>query len=88
MPAKSAAPSRSHPEGDSIIAPQGLCTLIAIGLAHSANPRLCGVALALFAAGVAVSVLLIAAYSRPFTGDISVDPDLLKEVQATLGAGE
>jgi hypothetical protein len=67
---------------------QALCTLIAIGIVHSANPRLCGVALALFATGVAVSVLLIAAYSRPFTGDISVDPGLLKEVQATLGGGK
>jgi hypothetical protein len=64
---------------------QALCTLIAIGLVHNASPRLCGVALGLFATGVAVSVLLIAAYSRPFTGDISVDPGLLKEVQATLG---
>ncbi|MGZ8416657.1 MAG: bestrophin-like domain [Methyloceanibacter sp.] len=64
---------------------QALCTLIAIGLVHNASPRLCGVALGLFATGIAVSVLLIAAYSRPFTGDISVDPGLLKEVQATLG---
>ena len=27
-----------------------------------------------------VSLLLIAAYSRPFTGEISVGPDLLKQV--------
>jgi hypothetical protein len=27
-----------------------------------------------------MSVLLIAAYSRPFTGEISVGPELLKQV--------
>lgn len=32
---------------------------------------------------VALSVLLIAAYSRPFTGEISVAPELLKQVIAT-----
>jgi hypothetical protein len=34
------------------------------------------------------SVLLIASYSRPFTGDISVGPELLKQViasEATVG---
>jgi hypothetical protein len=34
----------------------------------------------LFATGIALSLLLIAAYSRPFTGEISVGPDLLKQV--------
>ena len=30
--------------------------------------------------GIALSLLLIAAYSRPITGEISVKPDLLKQV--------
>jgi hypothetical protein len=30
--------------------------------------------------GIALSLLLIAAYTRPFTGEISVGPDLLKQV--------
>ena len=34
----------------------------------------------LFATGIALSLLLIAAYNRPFTGEISVGPDLLKQV--------
>jgi hypothetical protein len=34
------------------------------------------IALSLFATGIALSILLIAAYSRPFTGEISVKPDL------------
>jgi hypothetical protein len=37
----------------------------------------------LFGMGIALSVLLIAAYSRPFTGEISVGPELLKQVAAT-----
>ena len=44
--------------------------------------------LTLFAAGVALSVLLIAAYSRPFTGEISVTPELLKQVIATEAKGD
>ena len=44
--------------------------------------------LILFATGIALSVLLIAAYSRPFMGENSVGPELLKQVitsEATLG---
>jgi len=36
--------------------------------------------LALFAASVAVSMLLIDSHNRPFTGDISVGPDALLRV--------
>jgi hypothetical protein len=45
---------------------QGLCTLVAIAMVHSDNRRACAITLMLFATGVALSVLLIAAYSRPF----------------------
>jgi hypothetical protein len=41
------------------------------------------VVMTLFATGIALSLLLIAAYSRPFTGGISVGPDLLKQVIAS-----
>jgi Protein of unknown function (DUF4239) len=54
----------------------GLCMLIAIAMVHSDNRRTCAIAVTLFATGIAVSALLIAAYSRPFTGDISVGPEL------------
>jgi amino acid transporter len=64
---------------------QGLCTLIAIAMVHSDNRLTNAIALTLFATGIALSVLLIAAYSRPFTGEISVRPDLLKQV-LTSGA--
>ena len=62
---------------------QALCALIAIAMVHSDNRLGCAIALTLFATGVAVSVLLIAAYSRPFTGEISVGPQFLQQVIAT-----
>ncbi len=59
---------------------QGLCTLIAIAMVHSDNRLACAIAMTLFATGIALSLLLIGAYSRPFTGEISVRPDLLRQV--------
>ena len=59
---------------------QAICTLIAIALVHSDNRLACALAMTLFATGIALSLLLIAAYSRPFTGEIAVTPDLLKQV--------
>ena len=59
---------------------QAICTLIAIAMVHSDNRLACAIAMTLFATGIALSLLLIAAYSRPFTGEISVRPDLLKQV--------
>jgi len=62
---------------------QALCALIAIALVHSDNRTTSRIALALFATGIALSVLLIAAYSHPFTGEISVGPELLRQVAAS-----
>ena len=59
---------------------QGLCTLVAIAMVHSDNRLARAITLTLFATGIALSVLLIAAYSRPFT---SVGPELLKQVTAS-----
>ena len=64
---------------------QGLCTLVAIAMVHSDNRLTCAIAMTLFASGMALSLLLIAAYSRPFTGEISVRPDLLKQVITSGG---
>jgi uncharacterized protein DUF4239 len=64
---------------------QGLCTLVAIAMVHADNRRACAITLTLFATGVALSVLLIVAYSRPFTGANSVTPALLKQVIASEG---
>jgi Protein of unknown function (DUF4239) len=67
---------------------QALCALVAIAMVHANNRRACAITLTLFATGVALSVLLIAAYSRPFTGEISVTPELLKQVIATEAKGD
>jgi hypothetical protein len=58
----------------------GLIALIAIAMVHSDNRLTCAIALTMFATGIAASVLLIAAYTRPFTGEISVGPDLLQQI--------
>jgi hypothetical protein len=54
--------------------------LVAIAIAHSDDRLTSAIARAIFATGIAVSVLLIAAYSHPFTGEISVGPQLLQQV--------
>ena len=59
---------------------QALCALIAIALVHSDNRLTCTIALTLFSTGIALSVLLIASHSRPFTGDISLRPEILMQV--------
>jgi hypothetical protein len=58
---------------------QGMCALIAIAMVHGDNLLTCAIALTLFAT-VAISVLMIATYTGPFTGEISVGPDLLQQV--------
>lgn len=65
---------------------QALVTLIAIAIVHSANRSASAIALTLFSIGTAVSVLMIAAYNRPFTGEISVGPDLLQQVVPNVDA--
>ena len=53
---------------------QGICALVAIAMVHSDNRLASIVTLAIFATGIAASVLLIAAHDRPFTGQISIGP--------------
>ena len=60
----------------------GLCVLIGIALVHLDNLRNCRVALALFATGMAASILIISAHSRPFSG--AVTPALLQRIAADL----
>jgi hypothetical protein len=56
---------------------QAACALLVIGLVHCDNRKAGGIAMGLFATGVAASVLLIAAHDRPFAGQISVQPEPL-----------
>ena len=64
---------------------QAACTLLAIAMVHSDNRLTAALALALFATGVAVSLVLIASHNRPFTGEISVGPDVLLQVMPEEG---
>jgi Protein of unknown function (DUF4239) len=59
---------------------QAICTLLAIAMVHSDNRRTVAIAMGLFASGVAVSVFLILAHDRPFTGGISVGPEPLLQI--------
>jgi hypothetical protein len=59
---------------------QACGTLLAIAMVHSDNRLAAALAMAIFATGVAISVVLIASHNRPFTGDISVKPDALWQV--------
>src|SRR5262249_13041241 len=59
---------------------QALCTLLAIAMVHSDNRATAVLALWLFATGVSASLVLICSHNRPFTGDISVGPDVLLQV--------
>jgi hypothetical protein len=58
----------------------GLCVMVGIAFAHLDNHRNCRVALALFATGMAASIFIIAAYSRPFNNTVS--PDRLRAIKA------
>src|SRR4051794_11002261 len=59
---------------------QAACALLAIGLVHCDNRLGSAIAMALFATGVATSVLLIAAHDRPFAGQISIQPEPLLQI--------
>jgi hypothetical protein len=58
----------------------GLCVLVGIALVHADNHRNCAISIGLFATGIATSLLLIASHTRPFTGELSVGPELLQQV--------
>jgi hypothetical protein len=60
---------------------QAVCELLAIALIHCDNRLASAIALGLFASGVAASVLLIAAHDRPFTGQISISPGPLLQIE-------
>jgi hypothetical protein len=65
---------------------QAALTLTAVAMVHSDNRAANRIILTIFATGVAAAVVLIAAYSRPFTGELSVRPTVLLQVlpEATM----
>jgi hypothetical protein len=56
------------------------CALIAIAMVHSDDRLASAITMALFASGVAASLLLILAHDRPFIGELSVGPNPLFQV--------
>lgn len=60
---------------------QAVCTLAAIAIVHHDSRGAAVIAMGIFATGVAVSLLLIASHDRPFTGEISIKPDLLQQAR-------
>jgi hypothetical protein len=65
---------------------QAVCALAAIAMVHSDNRLASIIAMGIFASGVAASMLLILAYDRPFTGEISIKPDLLLQVMPEIAS--
>lgn len=55
-------------------------TLLAIAFVHSENRATTALAMAIFACAVAVSITIIAAQERPFSGQFGVEPDPLLEI--------
>jgi uncharacterized protein DUF4239 len=57
-----------------------LLTLISIAFVHSGNRLTAALAMGLFSAAVAASLMLIVAQERPFSGPFAVSPDVLIQV--------
>jgi hypothetical protein len=57
-----------------------ILTLVAIALVHSDNRLGAALAMGLFAAAVATSLVLIASQDHPFSGPFAVGPDVLQQV--------
>jgi hypothetical protein len=55
-------------------------TLVAIACVHSGNPVTAAIAMGIFGAAVAVTLILIASQDRPFSGQFGVKPDVLEQV--------
>jgi hypothetical protein len=60
---------------------QALFVIIAIAFVHIDTRGASALAIAIFTTGFAVSVLLIASHDCPFTGQISIKPDVLLQVK-------
>ena len=59
---------------------QAALTLTTIAMVHADNRAANRIILTIFATGVAVAIVLIAAHCRPFTGEIAVPPSALLQV--------
>jgi hypothetical protein len=71
----------------SVLLLQAFCTLLAIAMVHSDNRPSARIALGLFSTATALCLVLIAAHDRPFTGQLSVRPSPLLQVQPDSTGG-
>jgi len=71
----------------SCLAVQAVCILLTIAMVHIDDRRGSAIAMGIFATGIAVSILLIAAHDRPFTGEVSVGPDPLLQLLPKENSG-
>ena len=60
---------------------QATVMLVAIAFLHSKDRTGAWIALTLFVTGVSVSVLLIVSHDLPFTGELAIKPDVLRQVR-------
>jgi hypothetical protein len=67
---------------------QAVCALLATAMVHSDNRLAAAITTSLFATGVAAALLLILAYDRPFTGQLSVQPAPLLQVMPEPGSDQ
>jgi len=65
---------------------EAICTLTGVAMVHNDNRLAARIAMGLFSTAVAVCILLIAAHDRPFTGQLSVRPTALLQVQPDSSA--
>jgi hypothetical protein len=59
---------------------QAALMLLCIAMIHSDNRSTNRIILAIFATSVGVAVVLVAAHSRPFSGQLAVTPAVLLQV--------
>jgi hypothetical protein len=64
----------------SVVGLLAVLLLVTIAIIHSDNRATAAISMAIFSVAVAASIVLIASHNRPFTGEISVGPALLKQV--------
>lgn len=67
---------------------QAVCLLFAIAMVHSDDRVASLIAIGLLATGVASSALLIAAYDRPFVGQLAVSPEPLLQIVSSSAPGK
>ncbi len=65
---------------------QALCMLIAVAMVHFDKRRTAAIAMALFGAGVAISIVIIVSHDRPFAGEISIGPSALLHVMPEIAS--